>query len=156
LARHALAISRLRIALHLAKRRMSGNRRDLIRAASDLGESASGRLAQSMRRHVGAFGLIAKLAKPIAEAGCRIGLTEVSHQERLGADGRGRVDNLAQLRMHRNFEMGLLTALGLALIDTQDVTVDVLASDFDHVAAPLSGIEQESEREASFATDRML
>ena len=39
-----------------------------------------------------------------------------------------------QLGMHRNFEMRFLAALRLALIKGQDVVIDVLASDLDHVA----------------------
>jgi len=45
-----------------------------------------------------------------------------------------RAASLAQLRMQRYFQMRLLTALGLSLIDGQNIIVDVLPSKFDHVA----------------------
>jgi hypothetical protein len=42
-ARHALPIGSLGVALHLGKRRVAGDRCNLVGAASNLGKTASGR-----------------------------------------------------------------------------------------------------------------
>jgi hypothetical protein len=56
LPRRAFAVGGLRVPLYLGERRMAGNRRDLICAATDLGEASRCRLAQAVRRYVRAPG----------------------------------------------------------------------------------------------------
>lgn len=53
---------------------MPEDRGDLLVAAAEVGEPCRGRLAETMRRHVGTAGRVALLAKPIAEADGDIGL----------------------------------------------------------------------------------
>lgn len=96
---------------------MAGDRRDLVCSASDLGEASRGRLTQAMRRNTEASGGITKLAEPIAETGCGIGLAKMRHEERLDAHGRRCLDDLAQLGMQGYFKMCLLAALGFVLVE---------------------------------------
>jgi len=96
-----------------------------------------------VRRHARTTGGIAQFAEPVAEPGRGVGLTEVRHQERLDTDGRRRVDDLAQLRVHRDFKVRRLAAISLALIDGQDAVVNVLRPHPHHIAAPLAGVEQQ-------------
>ena len=56
------------------------------------------------------------------------------HQKGLDADGGRRVDDLAQLGMHGDFQMRLFAAFGLALIDRQHAVVDMLPSHPDDIA----------------------
>ena len=106
-----------------------------------------------MRRHVGAVGGIAQLAKPVTKT-CRcVWLTEMRHQERLDAHHRRRVDDLAQLWVHRDLEMCFLATFGLALINSQGLTVDMLPPKLDDVATPLASVEQKREGEACLCAD---
>jgi hypothetical protein len=68
---------------------MAGDRRDLIRAASDLGKTASRCLAPAVRGNIEAARLIAQLSEPISKPGrgcpaararqiCRVGAEQVS------------------------------------------------------------------------------
>ena len=62
--------------------------------------------------------------------------------------------------MHGDFHMRLVSALGLPLVEDQHAIladhVDVLPSEPYDVTAALAGVEQQREREARLAADRML
>ena len=59
--------------------------------------------------------------------------------------------------MYRNFEVGFIAAFGLALIDSQHASVNVLTSHSHDVAAALAGVQQEREGEPlAIATGLML
>src|SRR6516162_9511568 len=57
--------------------------------------------------------------------------------------------------MHRDFEMRLLAAFGLSLIDGEHAIVDMMRAHLDHVAATLAGIEDQPEGQPRLAADRM-
>ncbi len=77
------------------------------------------------------------------------------------ADRRRRVDDLAQLRMHRYLDMRLLIAFGLSLIEDQHAMIpigiglDMLPTDLHDVTAALPAIEQQCKRKSPLGTDRM-
>lgn len=79
----------------------------------------------------------------------------MSHQECLDAHHRGRIDDLAQLRMYWNLEMRFLTTFGLALIDNQGLIVNMLPPKLDDVAAALACVKQECEGEPLSLLDEL-
>jgi hypothetical protein len=82
LLRHALAVSRLGVAFHFGYRRVAGDGCNLVCAASDLGETASSRLASAVRRDVEASRRIAQVSEPISKPWRGVGFAEMGHQER--------------------------------------------------------------------------
>ena len=94
---------------------------DLVCRASDLSEAASGRFPQTTGRHIGAIGGIAQFAKPIAEAGRGIRFAEMRHQECFNTDSRRRLDDLAQLGMHRDLEVRFLATIRLSLVNGENI-----------------------------------
>jgi hypothetical protein len=62
------------------------------------------------------------------------------------------VENLAQIGMHWNGELGA----GLFLLDVQNAVANVLAAHANNVAPTLRGVEQQREREPRLASDRMV
>src|SRR5262249_16271964 len=84
---------------------------------SPLGEASGTCLAQSVSAHTSTAGEVALCAKPIAESIGGERFPEICHQERLEANRWSAVDDGLQFRMHRDFEMGSLVALRLALIN---------------------------------------
>jgi hypothetical protein len=77
------------------------------------------------------------------------------YQERLHAHGGRRVDDLAQLRMHGNFEMCFFASFGLPLIDGQYVIVDMLQVHPHDIRPTLAGVKQECESKPRFGPNRM-
>jgi hypothetical protein len=122
---------------------MSGDCSDLVRGAADFGEPTSACLAQSVRREsVGESSLIAHFAKPISESRRRKGSSTPRGQERKMLVGSG-VNNFAQLRMYWNFQVRLILAFGLVLVDGQNAVTDMLAPKFDDITAPLRCVQQQ-------------
>jgi hypothetical protein len=77
------------------------------------------------------------------------------HQKRLHTDhGRG-VDDLDQLRMHRYFEMRFLAAFRLALVDTENAIVDVLATNLYDIAPTQPGVEDQGEGKPRLGANRV-
>src|SRR5215471_10238645 len=62
------------------------------------------------------------------------------------------LEDLAQIRVHRDGELGA----GLALLQVQNAVADMLAAHADDIAAALAGIERECESESRLAADRMV
>src|SRR5262249_38080588 len=91
----ALAISSRSVTLHFAQARVTGDGGDHVRAASDLGETARGRLASAVRGNVGTSGFIAAVPEPVTEACRSERFSEARHQERLDAERGRQVDNFA-------------------------------------------------------------
>ena len=106
---------------------------DLMLAAADIGEAPGAPLAQAMGGEVGTLRFVGPFSKLVSEARRGERLTERCNQERLDADGRRGVDDLAQLWMHRDFEVGRFLSLGFALVDREDFFVDVVWSNFHDI-----------------------
>jgi hypothetical protein len=85
---------------------MAGDRRDLMRAATDFREAPGGGLAQAVRRYVMTTRRVAKLAKPVAEAVRSVGLSEACNEKAEVTAGRC-VDDLTQAWMHGDLEVRL-------------------------------------------------
>src|SRR5689334_9641122 len=140
---------------------MPGDRRDLVCSATDLGEAARRRLAQTVRRNSMTSGGIAQFAEPISETRCGVWTAKMRDQKRFDADGRRRIDNLAQLRMHRYFDMRFLATFGLPLVNGQHavrplrIELDMLPTDPYDIATPLPRIKQQRKGKPALCTDRM-
>lgn len=102
--RHALAflIRRRRVAAHFFQRLVSSDRADLRCASARLGESPRRRLPQAMSAKGLQARRIARVSKPITEAGGREGATPRRQDESKMIGVGARVDFGAQLGVHRN------------------------------------------------------
>ena len=64
----------------------------------------------------------------LPKSGRCVRLAEMRHEKSFDAYRRRGVDDLAQLGMQRNFQMGFFAAFGLALLDAENAIVNMLAS----------------------------
>ena len=74
-------------------------------------------------------------------------------QECLDANRGRRVNNFAQPGMHRNFQVRFLAALRFTLINCEYAVVNVAWSNFHNIAAALSCVQQQRERQPRLAAN---
>src|SRR5262245_46847306 len=147
----AALVRRPRVAHELSEAGMSGDRANLVCGAASLGQSSSGRLAETMRRAVRQSGRIALLPEPVAERrGCK--RPPVPRRQKCEVAARCRGNDGGKICMYGDGE----DRPRLLLRYMQRARADVLRPHSDDIATPLPGVEQESECQAGARPNGML
>src|SRR5262245_11981029 len=130
---------------------MSPDRRNHAGAATELGQSPTGGLAQPMNGGGGGKSSLAALAlKPMGER-IRVKWPAAVGREKRQMLRRCCLERRLQLGMQQDRQRGA----GLTLAHVNKAVAHMLAAHADHIGAALCRVEQERERETGSSSDRM-
>jgi hypothetical protein len=151
---HHLSLCRAGIPLNLLKARVPSYSCDLMRTRTSFGECRGARLAQAVSRAVMQARLIAASTEPIAEASWGEGAAELCNQEGQ-VSGRRRRNAGLKFGVQWDINIDRVAMLVLRLPEFDPAIAQVLRTEPNGILTTAARVEQEVEREACLAADRV-